>query len=281
MSRGYSWLVRRVLDLPFHDTETGYKFFRREHGAAAAERDRGPGLVLGHGVHGPRRPARALGGGGPWRLRAARGQDLDRQRHARQPAILPAAAGLPPRPGTAHAGEGARRDRARRAARFGFYTLAMVPYRRCWCPSCAHRTCACSGPASGAGRSSTTCASSTSTAAACAGLAIGDECFVGDECLLDLAEAITLGRQVTLAERVLVLTHMNVGYADHPLQATSRRWPGPCAIEEGAFLGANVTVLAGVTIGAARSWRRAAWSRRTSRRARWSPACLHAIRDIG
>jgi glycosyltransferase involved in cell wall biosynthesis len=29
MSRGYSWLVRRVLDLPFHDTETGYKFFRR------------------------------------------------------------------------------------------------------------------------------------------------------------------------------------------------------------------------------------------------------------
>ncbi len=30
MSRGYSWLVRRVLGLPFHDTETGYKFFRRE-----------------------------------------------------------------------------------------------------------------------------------------------------------------------------------------------------------------------------------------------------------
>lgn len=30
MSRGYSFLVRRVLDLPFHDTETGYKFFRRD-----------------------------------------------------------------------------------------------------------------------------------------------------------------------------------------------------------------------------------------------------------
>ncbi len=29
MSRGYSWLVRRLLGLPFHDTETGYKFFRR------------------------------------------------------------------------------------------------------------------------------------------------------------------------------------------------------------------------------------------------------------
>ena len=30
MSRGYSWLVQRMLGLPYHDTETGYKFFRRE-----------------------------------------------------------------------------------------------------------------------------------------------------------------------------------------------------------------------------------------------------------
>lgn len=29
MSRGYSWLVRRLLGLRYHDTETGYKFFRR------------------------------------------------------------------------------------------------------------------------------------------------------------------------------------------------------------------------------------------------------------
>jgi glycosyltransferase involved in cell wall biosynthesis len=29
MSRGYSWLVRRMLDVPLQDTETGYKFFRR------------------------------------------------------------------------------------------------------------------------------------------------------------------------------------------------------------------------------------------------------------
>lgn len=31
MSRGYTWLVRRLLDAPLHDTETGYKFFRREN----------------------------------------------------------------------------------------------------------------------------------------------------------------------------------------------------------------------------------------------------------
>ena len=30
MSRGYSYLVRRLLGVPFHDTETGYKFCRRE-----------------------------------------------------------------------------------------------------------------------------------------------------------------------------------------------------------------------------------------------------------
>jgi glycosyltransferase involved in cell wall biosynthesis len=30
MSRGYSYLVRRLLGVALHDTETGYKFFRRE-----------------------------------------------------------------------------------------------------------------------------------------------------------------------------------------------------------------------------------------------------------
>jgi glycosyltransferase involved in cell wall biosynthesis len=30
MSRGYSFLVRHLLRVPFRDTETGYKFFRRE-----------------------------------------------------------------------------------------------------------------------------------------------------------------------------------------------------------------------------------------------------------
>ena len=29
-SRGYSWLVQRLLHVPLHDTETGYKFFRRD-----------------------------------------------------------------------------------------------------------------------------------------------------------------------------------------------------------------------------------------------------------
>ena len=30
LSKGYAWLVKKILDLPFNDTETGYKFFRRD-----------------------------------------------------------------------------------------------------------------------------------------------------------------------------------------------------------------------------------------------------------
>ena len=83
-----------------------------------------------------------------------------------------------------------------------------------------------------------------------AGLSIGRECFLGDECLLDLAESITLEDQVTLAERVVVLTHLNVGYADHPLQAHFPAMAAPVLFETGCFVGTNVTILAGVTVGA-------------------------------
>jgi acetyltransferase-like isoleucine patch superfamily enzyme len=81
------------------------------------------------------------------------------------------------------------------------------------------------------------------------GLAIGEECFLGDECLLDLADQISLAPQVTLAERVLILTHLNVGYRDHPLQSHFPAMSAPVVIQRGAFIGANVTLLAGVTVG--------------------------------
>lgn len=81
------------------------------------------------------------------------------------------------------------------------------------------------------------------------GLRIGDECFIGDECLLDLAAEVRLEQQVTLAERVLILTHMNVGYADHPLQQQFPTMTAPVRVEPGSFVGANVTLLPGVTLG--------------------------------
>ena len=43
MSRGYSWLVKRLLGIPVHDTEAGYKFFRREALLPVLDACRDPG----------------------------------------------------------------------------------------------------------------------------------------------------------------------------------------------------------------------------------------------
>ncbi len=43
MSRGYSYLVRKLLGTPLHDTETGYKFFRRETLMPVLDEIRDPG----------------------------------------------------------------------------------------------------------------------------------------------------------------------------------------------------------------------------------------------
>jgi maltose O-acetyltransferase len=82
------------------------------------------------------------------------------------------------------------------------------------------------------------------------GLRIGDDCFLGDECLLDLADEIHLEGQVTLAERVVILTHLNVGYRDHPLQRHFPAFAAPVRLGRGSFVGASSTILAGVRIGA-------------------------------
>jgi acetyltransferase-like isoleucine patch superfamily enzyme len=138
----------------------------------------------------------------------------------------------------------------RRAWRFGFFTLAMVPYRLALVPQLRAPWLRLLGARIGRGSVLHDVRFFNLYRRGLAGLEIADECFVGDECLLDLAEGIRLERQVTLAERVLVLTHMNVGYADHPLQRHFPPIAKPVVIEQGAFLGANVTLLPGVRIGA-------------------------------
>ena len=77
----------------------------------------------------------------------------------------------------------------------------------------------------------------------------GDDVFIGSDCLFDLADKVTVNDQVTLAERVTVLTHTNVGYKDHPLQKHFPSFRKPVVFERGCFVGANVTVLPGVTVG--------------------------------
>jgi acetyltransferase-like isoleucine patch superfamily enzyme len=137
----------------------------------------------------------------------------------------------------------------RRAARFGFFTLAMVPYRLALVPQLRAPWLRLLGARIGRRTVVHDVRFFNLYRRGLAGLEIGDECFLGDECLLDLAEGIRLEEQVTLAERVLLLTHLNVGYRDHPLQERFPAMAAPVVIERGAFLGANVTVLAGVRIG--------------------------------
>jgi maltose O-acetyltransferase len=81
-------------------------------------------------------------------------------------------------------------------------------------------------------------------------LRTGRDTFIGDECLLDMAGQVILGNQVTLAERVMVLTHTNVGYGDHPLQRDFPPTVEPVSIGDGSYIGAGAIVLPGVTIGA-------------------------------
>jgi maltose O-acetyltransferase len=136
-----------------------------------------------------------------------------------------------------------------RAARFGFFTLAMVPYRFMLFPQLRAPLLRLLGARIGSGSVLHDVRFFNLYRRGLAGLSVGAQCFIGDECLLDLAEEIRLEDQVTLAERVLILTHTNVGYRDHPLQAHFPSSAAPVVIRAGSFLGANVTILPGLSIG--------------------------------
>ena len=81
------------------------------------------------------------------------------------------------------------------------------------------------------------------------GLKIGRECFIGDDTLIDLYDQVILEDQVTLAQRVTVLTHLNVGYNDHPLQKYFPKTSKPVIFESGSVVGASSTILPGIKIG--------------------------------
>lgn len=136
-----------------------------------------------------------------------------------------------------------------KAARFFFYTLALVPYRLALFPPVRSLWLRLLGASIGARTILHDVRFFNLYRKGLPGLRIGRECFIGDECLFDLAEGIVLEDQVTLAERVLVLTHMNVGYADHPLQPAFPPVAAPVVIRTGSFVGAGAVILAGRTIG--------------------------------
>jgi acetyltransferase-like isoleucine patch superfamily enzyme len=135
------------------------------------------------------------------------------------------------------------------AARFGFYTLAMVPYRLLLFPQLRALWLRLLGARIGPRAIVHDVRFFNLYRRGLPGLHVGADCFLGDECLLDLAEGIRMEPHVTLAERVLVLTHTNVGYHDHPLQARFPASAAPVVLERGCFVGASVTILPGLTIG--------------------------------
>ena len=136
-----------------------------------------------------------------------------------------------------------------RGLRFLFATLAMVPYRIALVPPLRAGWLRLLGARIGARTILHDVRFFNLYRRGLGGLTIGEECFLGDECLLDLAESITFEPQVTLAERVTVLTHMNVGYADHPLQAHFPKSADGVTLERGCFVGAGVLILPGLRLG--------------------------------
>lgn len=80
-------------------------------------------------------------------------------------------------------------------------------------------------------------------------LKIGDNCFLGRGVLLDLAGPIILENDVTLAFRVMLITHLNVGYQDHLLQKEFPRTIKGIKVKSNCFIGAGAIILTGVTIG--------------------------------
>jgi acetyltransferase-like isoleucine patch superfamily enzyme len=136
-----------------------------------------------------------------------------------------------------------------RAARFAFFSVAFLPYRMALFPPLRTAWLRLLGARIGARVVLHDVRFFNLYRRGIRGLTVGNDCFLGGECLLDLAEGICLEDQVTLAERVLILTHTNVGYRDHPLQRHFPPVAAPVVIGRGSFLGANVTVLPGVRIG--------------------------------
>lgn len=81
------------------------------------------------------------------------------------------------------------------------------------------------------------------------GLNIGEHCFLGSEVMLDLADEIRMEDHVTISSRTVVLTHMNVGFRDHPLQKHYPPYSKRTVFRGGCFIGAGCIIMPGVEVG--------------------------------
>lgn len=78
-------------------------------------------------------------------------------------------------------------------------------------------------------------------------LSIGRNVYIGNGASIDLKAKVTIENDVTIAMNATISTHVNVG--DIPLQAHFPSRSAEIHIHRNVYLGSNVVVLAGVTIG--------------------------------
>lgn len=81
------------------------------------------------------------------------------------------------------------------------------------------------------------------------GLSVGEKVFLGTSAVLDLAGKMTLEDHATVSPGAIILSHFSVGFSDHPLVKAYPKEVGHTTMKHGAFVGANATVLGGVSVG--------------------------------
>jgi len=80
-------------------------------------------------------------------------------------------------------------------------------------------------------------------------LHIGDGTHIGDNTIIDVSDDVNIGHEVAIGPNCIIYTH------DHDYNhADKAAWKGgivqqPIKIEDGAWIGSNVTLLPGITIG--------------------------------
>ena len=79
-------------------------------------------------------------------------------------------------------------------------------------------------------------------------LIVGRHAHIGQCVVLDLGSELLIEEEATVSMRCTLLTHQDVG--DRPLASRYPRLEAPVRIGRGAYLGAGVIVLPGVSIGA-------------------------------
>lgn len=80
-------------------------------------------------------------------------------------------------------------------------------------------------------------------------LIMGDNSYIADNCIIDVADNITIGNDVAIGPNCIFYTHDH-DYKDLNLPAwNGKKTTGKITIGNKSWIGSNVTVLPGVTIG--------------------------------